>query len=155
MNQLNSLIIEGNITKDAELKEPKEGFKVCEISVAVNRYYKNLKGEGSTEVSYFDIEAYGKTAEIAAEKCTKGRGVRVVGRLKQNRWSDPDGKINSKVKIIAEHIEFKPNFAKPDNSKDMSSIAEANSASPQEELNLEREAEREIKQEEEEAVAVF
>ncbi|MEI6386046.1 MAG: single-stranded DNA-binding protein, partial [Spirochaetota bacterium] len=30
------------------------------------------------------------------------------GRLKQDRWTDPEGKSKSKVKIVAEHVEFKP-----------------------------------------------
>lgn len=137
MNQLNSIIIEGNIVKDAELKEPKDGFKVCELCVAVNRYFKNSKGEGVSEVSYFDIEAYGKSAEIAQEKCVKGRGVRVVGRLKQNRWTDANGKAISKIKIVAEHIEFKPIFNKPNTNSPMDEITQANSHSYEQELKLE------------------
>ena len=38
----------------------------------------------------------------------KGSGVRVVGRLKQDRWNSEDGKARSRVKIVAEHIEAKP-----------------------------------------------
>jgi len=38
--------------------------------------------------------------------------VRVVGRLKQDRWSDPDGKPHSRVLVIAEHVEFKPQIKK-------------------------------------------
>jgi single-strand DNA-binding protein len=34
--------------------------------------------------------------------------VRVVGRLKQDRWTGTDGKPRSAVKIVAEHVEFKP-----------------------------------------------
>jgi single-strand DNA-binding protein len=40
----------------------------------------------------------------------------VVGRLKQDRWQDPEGKPHSKIKIIAEHIEFKPDFSSKRNS---------------------------------------
>jgi single-strand DNA-binding protein len=40
----------------------------------------------------------------------KGRGVRVVGRLKQDRWNDANGKQRSKVTIVAEHVEFRPEF---------------------------------------------
>jgi single-strand DNA-binding protein len=32
----------------------------------------------------------------------------VVGRLKQERWNDEDGKARSKVLIVAEHVEWKP-----------------------------------------------
>jgi single-strand DNA-binding protein len=34
--------------------------------------------------------------------------VRVVGRLKQDRWTSPEGQPRSKVSIVAEHVEFKP-----------------------------------------------
>ena len=46
MNQLNSLIIEGNVVRQAELSEPTAGFKVCKFPVAVDRWYKNRNGEG-------------------------------------------------------------------------------------------------------------
>ena len=38
----------------------------------------------------------------------------VVGRLKQDRWTDQEGKGHSKVYIVAEHVEFKPQFKKQD-----------------------------------------
>lgn len=111
MNQLNSLIIEGNVVRQPELEEPATGFKVCRFSVAVNRWYKGKNGNGEEEVSYFDVETYGKMAELCAKQLEKGRGVRVVGRLKQNRWEDENKKLKSKVFVIAEHVEFKPKFS--------------------------------------------
>ena len=58
------------------------------------------------------MEAWSRLAQACAENLKKGRGVRVVGRLKQDRWTDPEGKSRSKVKIVAEHVEFKPVFRK-------------------------------------------
>jgi single-strand DNA-binding protein len=56
---------------------------------------------------------------VCKEYLTKGRGVRVVGRLKQDRWQDSDGKTRSKVHIVAEHVEFKPKFnGKPEEATD-------------------------------------
>jgi single-strand DNA-binding protein len=34
----------------------------------------------------------------------------VVGRLKQDRWIGADGKARSKITIVAEHVEFRPEF---------------------------------------------
>lgn len=107
MNNLNSIIVEGNIVRNGELAEPSEGFKVFKFSVAVNRVKKTRNNEASAEVSFFDIETYGKIAEYANQNCQKGRGVRVVGRLKQGRWKDAEGKTQSKIFIVAEHVEFK------------------------------------------------
>ncbi len=112
MNQLNSIILEGNLVKDAEVLEPLSGFKVCKFTIGVNRFYKNKKDEGVNEVSYFEIETYGKSAEYCGKKATKGRGVRVVGRLKQDTWKDENEKFHNKVYVIAEHLEFKPVYAK-------------------------------------------
>ena len=108
MNQLNSLILEGNLVRDAVLAEPAPGFKKCNFSVGVNRFYKNRKNEDVNEVSFFDVEAYGKMAEYCESKAKKGRGVRVVGRLKQDTWKDSEGKTASRIYVIAEHIEYKP-----------------------------------------------
>jgi single-strand DNA-binding protein len=75
--------------------------------VACNRYYKQGE-ELEEEVSYFDVTVWNRLAEVCKEYLAKGRGVRVVGRLKQDRWEDPEGKTRSKVHIVAEHVEFKP-----------------------------------------------
>lgn len=107
MNQLNSIILEGNVVRQPELVEPTEGFKVCKLSIAVNRLFRKENGETSEEVSFFDVECTGKMAEICEKNSTKGRGVRVVGRLKQNRWKDGDGKSHSRTFVVAEHLEFK------------------------------------------------
>ena len=117
MNQLNSIILEGNLVANAELSEPSKGFKVCKFSLGVNRFTKNSNGESIDEVSFFDVEAYGKMAETCEKNGIKGRGVRVVGRLKQSRWKNNDGRNQSRVYVIAEHIEYKPKFEKKDSSE--------------------------------------
>ena len=75
--------------------------------MATNRYFKSGE-EIQHEVSYFDVEAWGKLADSCHSLLVKGSGVRVVGRLKQDRWNSEDGKARSRVKIVAEHIEAKP-----------------------------------------------
>jgi single-strand DNA-binding protein len=64
------------------------------------------------EVSCFDVSAWTRLAEVCGEYLKKGRGVRVVGRLKQDRWTDADGKPHSRIFIVAEHVEFKPQIKK-------------------------------------------
>lgn len=106
-NNMNSLIIEGNLARDADIREPKAGFKAARFPIAANRVYRGADGKLKEEVSFFDVDAYGQLADYCKEQGTKGTFVRVVGRLRQNRWEDKDGKHHSKVLIIAEHIEFK------------------------------------------------
>ncbi|MCQ2588905.1 MAG: single-stranded DNA-binding protein [Treponema sp.] len=136
MNHLNSIILEGNVVRQAELSEPSKGFKVCKFPLAVNRFLKSDDGNGTEEVSFFDIEAYGKVAEYCEKYTTKGRGVRVVGRLKQNRWKDSEGKNFSKVFVVAEHLEYKPNFKKDDSQKEDDASSQESSNEKEKELTV-------------------
>lgn len=106
MNDLNSVLIEGNLTRDPVVAATPRGTPVCNFSVASNRYYK-VEGEKQEEVSFFDVETWGKLAERCGDELHKGRGVRVVGRLKQDRWSDKEGNPRSRTKIVADHVEFR------------------------------------------------
>jgi single-strand DNA-binding protein len=109
MNNLNQILIEGNLVRDPELKHTPKGTALCTFSVASNRYYKQ-DDEFQKEVSFFDITAWTELAQNCAGQLKKGRGVRVIGRLKQDRWQDPDGNNRSKIFIVADHVIFKPEF---------------------------------------------
>jgi single-strand DNA-binding protein len=111
MNNLNSILIEGNLVRDPELKYTPKGAAVCTFALASNRFFKQ-DDETQKEVSYFDVTTWSRLAEVCGEYLKKGRGVRVVGRLKQDRWTGPEGQARSKVEIVAEHVEFKPQLKK-------------------------------------------
>ncbi|MGP1454437.1 MAG: single-stranded DNA-binding protein [Treponema sp.] len=115
MYNLNSLIIEGNVVRDPVLKLTPKGTSLCVFSIASNRFYRQ-NDKTNQETSFFDIETWARLAELCGENCTKGRGVRIAGRLKQDRWIGVDGKNYSKIKVIAEHVEFKPRFEKPEHT---------------------------------------
>lgn len=110
MEGMNSVILEGNVTKDAEVKATPNDTKYCNITLAVNHYYKQRNGTTVEEVSFFDVLAWGKLAQACSESAKKGTGMRVVGRLKQDRWKNEEDKTRSKVILVAEHIEFLPTF---------------------------------------------
>lgn len=109
MNNLNSIILEGNITED--VKRPNAGAVRFEIA-------SERQCAAKTEVSFVPVLAFGNMAGmLVGDKehpgwGIKGQGVRVVGRIKQNRWTDADGKQWSELVLIAEHIEFKPRVKK-------------------------------------------
>jgi len=109
MNNLNSILIEGNLVRDPQLRTTPKGTSVCTFSLASNRYYKQDSGF-EKEVGFFQVETWARLAEACNTKGKKGRGVRVVGRLKQDRWTGDDGKPRSRVAIVAEHVEFRPEF---------------------------------------------
>jgi len=109
MNNLNSILIEGNLVKDAETRTTQKGTSICTFHIASNRFYKQESGM-EKEVSFFNVESWSKLADACYAKGKKGRTVRVVGRLKQNRWNNNEGKPQSNVIIVAEHVEFRPNI---------------------------------------------
>jgi single-strand DNA-binding protein len=116
MNNLNSILIEGNMTSDPQMRTTPFGKSVCTFSIANNRFYKK-EGAPEKEVSFYDVEAWSRLAESCNDLGRKGRGVRVVGRLKQERWSGSDGKQHSRVIIAAEHVEFRTDFKKQDEAE--------------------------------------
>ena len=97
MNNLNSVLLEGNLCRDPELRYTPKGTAVCTLVVASNRSYK-VDSERHEEVSFVEATTWGKLATVCAEHLAKGRGVRVVGRLKQERWEDGDG--NARAKLV-------------------------------------------------------
>ena len=119
MNALNQVILEGNIVRVPAAKDTPRGTRFCTLPIAVNRIYRDRDGNDVNEVGYYDVEAWGEKLASIIEKCGfKGRGVRVVGRLKQSRWKTTDGRAMSKICIVAEHVDFKPTFRKKGESAD-------------------------------------
>ncbi len=108
MNNLNSILIEGNLTQDPELNVVASGKSVCRFSIATNRYYRNAEKVLVSEVTYVNIDTWGGLAEGCAKYLHKGRGARIVGRLKQDRWQDDDKKMHERYVVVAEHVEFHP-----------------------------------------------
>lgn len=103
MNMLNSIILEGNVVGKATVEVVNEA-SVTNFQLKVVRETYNESGEVVYTNEYkFNVETYGKLAEICAEKLTDNRGVRVVGYLKET---------NGNISIVAEHIEFKLHIPK-------------------------------------------
>jgi single-strand DNA-binding protein len=110
MNNLNSVLIEGNMVCDPKFMETPKGMPLCTFSIASSRFYEGDNGL-KKEVSFFDIKVWSKLAETCNNLGHKGRSVKVVGRLKQERWTGYDGKPHASVCIVAEHVEFRPEFS--------------------------------------------
>jgi single-strand DNA-binding protein len=107
MNSINLVVIEGSLVKEPDLRETGRGRPVCSFSVAVDRFHRS-GGELKKETDFFEVSAWDDLAEICARIGHKGRGCRVTGRLRQEKWNAPDGSLRNKVIIIAEKVEFRP-----------------------------------------------
>ncbi len=103
-NDINTVVLVGRLTRDAELKYTNTGTAVCKFSLAVNRR-KRSGDQWADEVSYFDIVLWGKQGEAIHQYLGKGKQVAVNGELRQNRW-EQDGQNRSKIEIIALNVQL-------------------------------------------------
>lgn len=107
MPNLNKVMLMGNLTRDPEVKYTPKGTAICEIGLATNRQWTNEQGEKKEEVTFVDIEFFGRQAEVVAEYCKKGKPLFVEGRLKLDTWDDKQsGQKRSKMRVVGEKIEF-------------------------------------------------
>ena len=104
MSDVNKVILVGRLVRDAELKYTNTGTALSVFSIAANEYYKS-DNEKKEIVSYFEITMWGKRAESLSKYLLKGNQICVVGRLKQDRWTQ-DGANRSKIKIVCEDIQL-------------------------------------------------
>lgn len=107
MASFNKVILAGNLTRDPELRYTPKGTAVAQFALAVNRTWKSETGENKEEVSFIDIEAYGRQAEVIAQYMRKGRPFLVEGRLKQDSWEDKTThQKRTKLKVVLESFSF-------------------------------------------------
>jgi single-strand DNA-binding protein len=110
MNNLNSVLLEGELIKDPDYRNDRNGNPVCRFTLSSNRFFKGDAGI-EKETGYFDIETTGKLALQCTQHGHQGRGVRVVGRLTQEHSRNEEGKPAARIVITAEHVEWRPTVA--------------------------------------------
>ena len=103
---LNKTFLIGNLTRDVDLKYTSSGKPVANFGLAVNRTYTNPDGEKVDDVCFVDIVAWDRLAEVCGEYLTKGRPVFIEGRLQMDSWESEDGQKRSKLKVVAQNIQF-------------------------------------------------
>lgn len=107
MPSLNKVFLMGNLTRDPELRVTPKGTSICQFGLAINRKFKLESGETREEVTFVDIEAWGRQGETIAKYVTKGRPLFVEGRLKLDQWEDKNTKEKrSRMRVVLEQFEF-------------------------------------------------
>lgn len=101
---INSVVIVGRLTRDAELKYTNTGTAVTKFSLAVNRSRKE-GDQWVDEASFFDVNLWGRRGESLNQYLQRGTRVAVTGELRQDRW-EQDGQKRSRVFIHANNIQL-------------------------------------------------
>ncbi len=101
---INKFLGVGNLVKDPELKKVGEVNKVTfSLAISSSRVRSKDKTE---EVGFFDCEAWSSAADIIAKLGKKGRKMFIEALLRQERWTDAEGKSRSRYVLRVEEFYF-------------------------------------------------
>ncbi len=103
---LNQVVIAGRLTRDPEVKTLANERCVAKLGVAVNRKWKGNDGVAKEEVTFVDVDVWGKTAEHCGQYLHKGSAVFIEGRLKSDEWQTKDGEKRRAMKVEANNVQF-------------------------------------------------
>ena len=107
MASFNRVILIGNLTRDPELRYTPKGTAIAKIGIAVNRVWTSESGEKKEEVTFIDVDVFGRTAENVGQYMRKGRPIMIEGRLRLDQWDDKQtGQKRSKLGVVAETVQF-------------------------------------------------
>src|SRR3982751_1179002 len=107
MASFNKVILVGNLTRDPELRYTPKGMAIAKIGLAVNRVWRNEAGETKEEVTFVDVDVFGRTAENVGQYMRKGSPIMIEGRLRLDTGDDKTTQQKrSKLGVVAETVQF-------------------------------------------------
>jgi len=107
MASFNRVMLLGNLTRDPQMRYLPSQMAVTDFGLACNRKFKTASGEQREEVLFVDCSAFGRTAEIINQYCTKGKPIFVEGRLKYETWEDKNGGgKRHKLSVVVENMQL-------------------------------------------------
>lgn len=115
---MNKVTLLGRLTKDVEMRQ-KDNYVIALFTLAVDRKYARQGEERQTD--FFNIVAYGKTAEFINRYFSKGQLVLISGRIENRTWEDKDGNKRITTEIICEETYFAEGRRKQENETNDSS----------------------------------
>jgi len=99
---MNNITISGRVGRDPELRTTANGKNVANLTVAVDRPFKDSSGERQTD--WFTVTLWGQSADFACQYIEKGRSVVVSGRMESRKY-DKDGTQVTVWDLVADRIE--------------------------------------------------
>ncbi len=105
MHGLNEVRISGFLGRDAELKHTVTGDAYLSLSVAVSESWRKPDGDWQEKTHWLELTFWRHQAELGCE-LRKGDPIMVVGRLKNDNWTDKEGQKRSSVKVEVNRFEL-------------------------------------------------
>ncbi|WP_423363927.1 single-stranded DNA-binding protein [Mycoplasma sp. P36-A1] len=101
---LNQIVIVGRLVKDPVTIETNDGKKLANITLAVQRNFKN--SEGNYETDFIDCVLWKGIAESTSNYCSKGSVLGIKGRLVTSVFKNNEGLSRKSVEVVAEKVSF-------------------------------------------------
>lgn len=103
---MNNVILMGRLTADPELRQTTSGIACCRFTVAVNRKFKNDKGE--YEADFISCVAWRQTAEFVSRYFTKGKMIAISGTLHTGSYTDKNHSdvTHYTTDVFVDNVEF-------------------------------------------------
>ena len=79
---MNGSTLVGRAGRDPEVRYFESGTNVCNLTLAVNRRKRD------EDPDWFNLEIWGKTAQVAGDYVRKGGLIGVTGSMHQDEWTD-------------------------------------------------------------------
>lgn len=112
---LNNVILVGRVTEDPQLKVLESGHKVVNVTLAIQKPFRNEENEYETD--YIPVQAWMRTAEIVCDYIGKGSILGCKCRL-QTRVIEINEKKYRTIDVIAERISFISTKQRSDKAKE-------------------------------------
>lgn len=106
MSSINQVNILGNLGKDPEVVNFRNGGSITRISVATSERWVDKSGEWQERTEWHTIVLHAKTAELYTPKLQKGTKVFVTGSIRSNRYTDKNGIERTSFEIHADSIKI-------------------------------------------------
>ena len=98
---INSVTLVGRAGRDPEVKYFESGTVVANLTMAVNRRNRD------DEPDWFNLEIWGKQAQVAADYVKKGSLIGITGSFKLDSWKDRNtGEERNKPVVRVDRLEL-------------------------------------------------
>jgi single-strand DNA-binding protein len=100
----NHVILTGTLFRNPEIRYNPKGKPVITFTLAFSHPSKNLR-KTQEEMNFIEVIALGSSMENYQDDLKEGRKVLVNGKLKQRRWTTPQGIARNSLELVADRIQ--------------------------------------------------
>ena len=103
---INNVVLTGRITRNLELKQTSNNNSSLNITLAVERTFKDQNGQKQTD--FISCKAFGKRAETIAQYCQKGDLIGITGSIQTGSYQKQDGSTVYTTDVMVDGLSFFP-----------------------------------------------